>query len=122
MARSETTTGPRTGAGEVQPPSPAAASCWGCRCRSSSRSHRRCPLIAAFYAGGGILLAYSAPILMLAAVIAWVRIGGRPLVEWVLVGAWWLWRTTAAPALYRRRIVAPRPASTPASRGHGEAA
>jgi hypothetical protein len=69
-------------------------------------------LIAAFYAGGGILLADSAPIWMLAAVIAWVRIGGRPLVEWVPVGAWWLWRTTGGQLLYRRRIVAPRPAST----------
>jgi len=69
-------------------------------------------LIAAFYAGGGILLAYSAPIWMLAAVVAWVRIGGRPLVEWVPVGAWWLWRTTGGQLLYRRRVVAPRPAGT----------
>jgi hypothetical protein len=30
----------------------------------------------------------------------------------VPVGAWWLWRTTGGQLLYRRRIVAPRPAST----------
>lgn len=32
--------------------------------------------------------------------------------EWVPVGAWWLWRTTGGQLLYRRRVVAPRPAGT----------
>ncbi|EIE97021.1 PrgI family protein [Saccharomonospora glauca] len=69
-------------------------------------------LVLAFYMGGGILLAYSAPIWVLAIVVAWVRVGGRPLVEWVPVCAWWAWRTTGGQLLYRRRIVAPRPEGT----------
>lgn len=69
-------------------------------------------LVLAFYLGGGILLAYSAPIWGLAIVVTWARIGGRPLVEWVPVCCWWLWRTTGGQLLYRRRIVAPRPEGT----------
>ena len=69
-------------------------------------------LIGAFYAGAGMRLAYTAPIWGVAAAATWIRIAGRPLVEWVPVGAWWLWRTTGGQLLYRRRIVTPRPAGT----------
>jgi len=68
-------------------------------------------LIAAFYAGGGILLAYSAPIWMLAA----RGVGaGRRVVAVAHHG-----RATAVPTP-RRRPQACGHAS--ASRGHGEAA
>ncbi len=56
------------------------------------------------------MLAYTAPIWVLAAVLTWVPIAGRPMVEWLPVACWWLWRTTGGRLLYRRRIIAPRPA------------
>jgi len=67
-------------------------------------------LLAAFYAGAGMMLAYTAPIWVLAAVLTWVPIAGRPMVEWLPVACWWLWRTTGGQLLYRRRIITPRPA------------
>ena len=69
-------------------------------------------LVGAFYAGGGMLIAYTAPIWIASAVVAWMPVGGRPVVEWVPVAGWWVWRTTAGQLAYRRRIVTPRPAGT----------
>ncbi|MGO2719484.1 MULTISPECIES: SCO6880 family protein [Micrococcales] len=69
-------------------------------------------LVGAFYAGGGMLIAYTAPVWVLSAVLTWMPIAGRPVVEWIPVAGWWLWRTTGGQLLYRRRIVAPRPAGT----------
>ncbi|GAA3040042.1 SCO6880 family protein [Microbacterium dextranolyticum] len=69
-------------------------------------------LIAAFYAGGGMLLAYTAPIWVLSAALTWIPVGGRPVVEWLPVAFWWLWQVTGGQLLYRRRIVKPRPAGT----------
>ena len=69
-------------------------------------------LIVAFYAGGGMLLAYTAPVWVLSAALTWIPIAGRPIVEWLPVTCWWLWRTTGGQLLYRRRIVVPRPVGT----------
>lgn len=69
-------------------------------------------LIGAFYAGGGMLLAYTAPIWVLAAALTWIPIAGRPIVEWLPIACWWLWHTTGGQLLYRRRIVVPRPVGT----------
>ena len=69
-------------------------------------------LIGAFYAGGGMLLAYTAPVWVLAAALTWIPIAGRPIVEWLPIACWWLWRTTGGQLLYRRRIVVPRPVGT----------
>ena len=69
-------------------------------------------LIGAFYAGGGMLLAYTAPIWVLAAALTWIPVAGRPIVEWLPIACWWLWRTTGGQLLYRRRIVVPRPVGT----------
>ncbi|CAL8898132.1 hypothetical protein KVA01_08300 [Kocuria varians] len=69
-------------------------------------------LIGALYAGGGILIAYSAPVWLAAITLTWVKGGGRALVEWIPVCAWWLWRTTGGQLLYRRRIIVPRPEGT----------
>ena len=69
-------------------------------------------MVWAFYAGGGILIAFTAPILLLAAALTWVPIAGRPIVEWVPVAFWWIWKTTGGQLLYRRRVVTPRPAGT----------
>ncbi len=69
-------------------------------------------LIGAFYAGGGMLLAYTAPIWALAAALTWIPVAGLPVVEWLPVAAWWLWRTTGGQLRYRRRVVKPRPVGT----------
>ncbi|SJN44693.1 membrane protein [Microbacterium esteraromaticum] len=69
-------------------------------------------IVWAFYAGGGILIAFAAPVVVLAAVLAWVPIARRPIVEWIPVAFWWMWKTTGGQLLYRRRIVAPRPVGT----------
>ncbi|RAE29016.1 PrgI family protein, partial [Burkholderia multivorans] len=50
-------------------------------------------LVGAFYAGG-MLIAYTAPIWVSSIVLTWMPVAGRPVVEWVPVAAWWLWRTT----------------------------
>lgn len=69
-------------------------------------------LVAAFYGGGGVLFLITAPIWAIAAAITWIPVAGRPLVEWLPVACWWLWRTTGGQLAYRRRIVTPRPAGT----------
>ena len=69
-------------------------------------------IVWAFYAGGGILIAFAAPVVVLAAVLAWVPVARRPIVEWIPVAFWWMWKTTGGQMLYRRRIVAPRPVGT----------
>ena len=69
-------------------------------------------IVAAVYAGGGMMLAYTAPIWATCVALTWIPIAGRPLVEWLPVGFWWLWKTTGGQLLYRRRIVTPRPEGT----------
>ncbi|MBX3086867.1 MAG: PrgI family protein [Cryobacterium sp.] len=69
-------------------------------------------LVWAFYAGGGILIAFSSPVWLASAAVVWIRITGRAIVEWIPVFLWWIWKTTAGQLLYRRRVVKPRPAGT----------
>lgn len=69
-------------------------------------------VVGALYAGGGMLLAWTAPIWLVCAVLAWVPAGGRKLIEWVPIVARWVWRITGGQLLYRRRVVKPRPAGT----------
>ncbi len=69
-------------------------------------------IVGALYAGGGILLAYSAPVWLICAALTWIPIAGRATVEWLPVAAWWVWRSTGTQLLYRRRIVTPRPVGT----------
>jgi hypothetical protein len=69
-------------------------------------------LVWAFYAGGGMLIALSAPVWLCAASVVWIRIAGRPIVEWIPVAFWWVWKTTGGQLLYRRRVVKPRPAGS----------
>lgn len=69
-------------------------------------------VVGALYAGGGILLAYTAPVWVLSAALIWIPVAGRPMVEWLPVALWWLWRSTGGQLLYRRRIVTPRPVGT----------
>lgn len=69
-------------------------------------------LVWAFYAGGGMLIAFSAPVWLSAAATVWIRISGRAIVEWIPVIFWWLWKSTGGQLLYRRRVVRPRPAGS----------
>ncbi len=69
-------------------------------------------LVWAFYAGGGMFIAFSAPVWLSAAATVWIRISGRAIVEWIPVIFWWLWKTTGGQLLYRRRVVRPRPAGS----------
>ncbi|MES2093479.1 MAG: SCO6880 family protein [Actinomycetota bacterium] len=69
-------------------------------------------LVWALYAGGGMLIALSAPVWLCAASVVWIRIAGRPIVEWIPVAFWWMWKTTGGQLLYRRRVVKPRPAGS----------
>src|SRR5690625_1608678 len=78
-------------------------------------------IVAALYAGGGILIAYAAPIWLLAAVLTWVPAGGRKLIEWVPVGFRWVWQISIGPLLYRLRFALPRPAGTLALPGGSSA-
>ena len=68
--------------------------------------------IGSLYAGGGMILAYTAPIWVTCLAITWVPIAGRKAVEWLPVGAHWLWRVSVTQTIYRMRVVKPRPAGT----------
>jgi hypothetical protein len=59
---------------------------------------------------GALLLAF--PVIALCAVLAFVGVGGRKLIEWGPIGVRWLWRSTGGQLVYRRRISRPRPAGT----------
>ena len=78
-------------------------------------------IVGALYAGGGILLAWTAPIWLLSAALAWTPVGGRKLIEWVPVTFRWVARTQARQTVFRRRIVKPRPAGTLALPGDAAA-
>jgi hypothetical protein len=67
-------------------------------------------LVFSLYLGGGIILAYTAPVLILCAALAWVGIGGRKLVEWLPILLRWAWRSSGGQLVYRRRVLKPRPA------------
>ncbi|MDQ3155397.1 MAG: PrgI family protein [Actinomycetota bacterium] len=69
-------------------------------------------LIAALYLGGGIMLAYVAPVLLICAALTFASVGGRKLIEWLPIVGRWAWRSTGGQLLFRRRIVKPRPAGT----------
>jgi hypothetical protein len=69
-------------------------------------------LVLSLYAGGGSALVVAAPVLLVCAVLAWVGVGGRKLIEWLPITGRWLWRSTGGQLIYRRRIVKPRPAGT----------
>jgi hypothetical protein len=69
-------------------------------------------LVFTLYLGGGILIAYAAPVILTCAALAWVGVGGRKLIEWLPIVVRWFWRSTGGQLLYRRRIVRPRPVGT----------
>ena len=78
-------------------------------------------IVAALYAGGGMLLAWSAPISGLCILLAAVSIGGRKLIEWMPLAVHWMWRVSLGQLVYRRRVVKPRRAGTLALPGDAAA-
>ena len=78
-------------------------------------------VVAGLYLGGGGVLWWTTPLWTLAAVGTWLPVGGRKAVEWVPVAVHWAWRMMAGQTVYRRRIVAPRPAGTLALPGDAAA-
>lgn len=78
-------------------------------------------IVGALYAGGGILLAWTAPVWVLCAALAWTPVGGRKLIEWVPVTVRWVLRTAARQTVFRRRVLKPRPAGTLALPGDAAA-
>ncbi|MGI8394235.1 SCO6880 family protein [Leucobacter sp. W1038] len=69
-------------------------------------------LVGAFYTGGGMFIAFSAPVWLSAVAVVWIRISGRAIVEWIPVVFWWIWKITGGQLIYRRRVVKPRPAGS----------
>ena len=77
--------------------------------------------VTSLYLDGGAVLWWSAPIWVGAAAVTWLPIGGRKVVEWIPVTLHWALRVVARQTVYRRRIVAPRPAGTLALPGDAAA-
>ena len=69
-------------------------------------------LVFALYFGGGMILAFALPIIGVCAALTWIGVGGSKLIEWLPIVTRWVWRSTGGQLLFRRRIVAPRPAGT----------
>jgi len=68
--------------------------------------------VGSLYAGGGMILAWSAPVWATALGLTWVPVAGRKAIEWLPLSLHWLWRVTVRQTLFRRRVVKPRPAGT----------
>lgn len=68
--------------------------------------------LTAALVAGGMAPAYVAPLLGLCAALIWIRVGGRPLVEWLPIVAVWGRRSVTGQLAYRVRISQPRPAGT----------
>ena len=66
-------------------------------------------LVLALYVGA---VAFAVPIIILCLSVAFVKIGGRTLVEWAPIATIWAWRSAGGQLTYRRRVLKPRPAGT----------
>ncbi|BDZ61094.1 hypothetical protein GCM10025873_08850 [Demequina sediminis] len=77
--------------------------------------------VAAIYAGGALVVASSSPIWLTAAIVAFVPVGGRKVIEWLPVAGRWVWRATGGQLVFRHHVVKPRPAGTLALPGDAAA-
>ncbi|MFH5824725.1 SCO6880 family protein [Georgenia sp. AZ-5] len=77
-------------------------------------------LVAALITGG-MTFAYVLPLLAMSAALVWVRVGGRPLVEWLPLAIGWGRRSATGQLEYHARIGKPRPAGTLALPGDAAA-
>lgn len=69
-------------------------------------------LVVGLYSGGASTLLVAAPLIGVCAVLAFVSVGGRKLIDWAPVVVIWGWRASGGQLLFRRRISRPRPAGT----------
>ncbi|WP_324653761.1 SCO6880 family protein [Georgenia sp. H159] len=67
--------------------------------------------VVSLYLGGDAVL-YAVPIAGVCAGLVWVKVAGRPLVEWLPLLARWQQRAATGQLDYRARIGKPRPAGT----------
>jgi hypothetical protein len=77
--------------------------------------------VASLYLGGGTGLVLSSPFLVSIAILTWLPVSGRKLIEWLPLAGHWLLRSVVGQLAYRRRIVKPRPAGTLALPGDSAA-
>ena len=75
-------------------------------------------LVVSLYLGGWAL-AYSAPVLAVLAALAWVRIAGKPVIEWIPSAARFAQRAATGQNVFHRRLTKPRPYGTLALPGDG---
>lgn len=68
-------------------------------------------LVAALVSRGPAV-AYVTPVLLVCAALCWIRVGGRPAVEWLPVFTTWARRQATGQLEHRTRIGKPRPAGT----------
>jgi hypothetical protein len=69
-------------------------------------------LVGALYTARGEGLLLAVPVCGLSAVLVWVPLGGRKLIEWLPLAGHWAWRTATGQTVYRSRVTKPRPAGT----------
>lgn len=69
-------------------------------------------VIVSLYAAGSAGLLWTSPLWTGTAALTWVRVAGRPAVEWLPVTAHWILRAAHGQTRFRRRISRPRPAGT----------
>lgn len=69
-------------------------------------------LVIALYVGGTAALAIAVPIIGACTALSFLKVGGRPVVSWLPIGAVWLRRSATGQLAYRRNITRPRPAGT----------
>lgn len=70
-------------------------------------------------ASRGLAVVYATPVILVCAALCWVRVAGRPVVEWLPVAATWVRRAGTGQLEYRVRVGRPRPAGTLALPGDG---
>lgn len=69
-------------------------------------------VVVALYAGGTPAMAIAVPVIGGCTTIAFLKVGGRPVVTWLPIGAVWLQRSATGQLDYRRNLSRPRPAGT----------
>ncbi|MFE5291391.1 SCO6880 family protein [Isoptericola sp. NPDC056618] len=67
--------------------------------------------VATLYLGQAAVL-FAAPVVVVCAALVWVKVAGRPLVEWMPLASRWQARAATGQLEFRARIGKPRPAGT----------
>lgn len=66
-------------------------------------------LVVGLYLGAVVL---AGPAIAACLAGAFIRVGGRAVIEWAPIGAAWAWRSAGDQLVFRRRMLKPRPAGT----------